>query len=466
MYKTLFDAVSPDRIVKAGIIGTGHFATAIVTQSVSIPRLHIPVVADINVQAGVNAFKQAGIHEDEIAICESATDIKQAWDKDKRIVIPDASLMMDQEIDIVVEATGIPEAGARYGLEAIEHGKHLAMVSKDVDIVVGPILKHMADKAGVVYTQVDGDQHGLLVQLVEWARELGLEIISAGKFLEFDLILDPEDQSVSWGQESKELDSTELDVFNPSKGKALIDAYLSRREILDSLGTHKGYDVVEMALAANVADLSPDTPALHGPPIRINEIADLLCDEARGGILQSTGVVDCVSCLRQPFEASMGGGVFAVVDTGSDYSRHIMHTKGMPPNTFGNAGLIFKPYHLCGVETALSLLSAVLLKQPTSGKHLKPIYDVVAEARVDLKSGDPMGSDKSPDLKAFMIPSTPSSKNAPIPLHLARGNSLIHNKPLGSIISYKDILPPKHSVLWNLRREQDQLFHPSMNCER
>ena len=63
MYKTLFDNVSPDRVVSAGIIGTGHFATAIVTQSVSIPRLQVPAVADIQVEAGVKAFKQAGIPE-------------------------------------------------------------------------------------------------------------------------------------------------------------------------------------------------------------------------------------------------------------------------------------------------------------------------------------------------------------------------------------------------------------------
>ena len=461
MYKALFNSASPNQIAKAGIIGTGHFATAVVTQSVSISRLHIPIVADTNLKAGVNAFQQAGIANEEIAICESTTEVKQAWENNKRIVVPDASLMMDLPIDIVVEATGIPEAGARHSLEAIEHGKHLAMVSKDVDIVIGPILKHLADKAGVVYTQVDGDQHGLLVQLVEWARELGLEVISAGKFLEFDLIFDPESNRIGWGQTSIHIESSQSSCFEPFKGKALAGRYRTRREALGSLGTHKGYDVVEMALAANVASLQPDTPALHGPAIRVNEIADLLCDKARGGILNSIGVVDCVSCLRYPFEAAMGGGVFAVVDASTDYSRQIMHTKGLPPNSFGNAGLIFRPYHLCGVETATSLLSAVLLKQPTSGKDLSPKYDVAAKTRIDLKKGDPVGSDKSPELQAMMLPFSGSNENTPIPLHLARGNALAQDKPAGSMITYKDVQTPESSVLWDLRRQQDQLFHPS-----
>ena len=458
MYKSLFDSVSPERMVRAGIIGTGHFATAIVTQSVSIPRLHIPVVADIDVQAGVKAFKQAGIDDAEIAICESSVDVREAWSKEQRIVTPDASLLMDLEIDIVVESTGIPEAGARYGAEAIQHGKHLAMVSKDVDIVVGPILKQMADKAGVVYTQVDGDQHGLLVQLVEWARELGLEVISAGKFLEFDLIFDPASHTVSWGQASIEIESSQSPLFEPCLGAELAERYQQRRTALGSLGMHKGYDVVEMALAANLADLQPDIPALHGPPIRVNEIADLLCDEARGGILQSTGVVDCVSCLRYPYEAAMGGGIFAVVDASSDYSRHILHTKGLPPNSFGNAGLIFKPYHLCGVETAISLLSAVLLNQPTSGKNLEPVYDVVAEARVDLNEGSLAGDDKGPDLKALMIPAIGSQDEDLIPLHLARGNPLKRSIEKGKPLRYQDIVPPEASKLWELRTKQDALY--------
>lgn len=43
-------------------------------------------------------------------------------------------------------ANGIPEASARYGLEA-----------------------------GVVYTPVDGNQHGLLMGLIAWARSLTLK---------------------------------------------------------------------------------------------------------------------------------------------------------------------------------------------------------------------------------------------------------------------------------------------------
>ena len=128
------------------------------------------------------------------------------------------------------------------------------------------------------------------------------------------------------------------------------------------------------------------------------------------------------------------------------------------PNSFGNAGLIFKPYHLCGVETAISLLSAVLLNQPTSGKNLEPVYDVVAEARVDLNEGNIAGGDKGPDLKALMLPAIGSQDEDLIPLHLARGNPLKRSIEKGKTLRYQDIVPPEASKLWELRTKQDALY--------
>ena len=73
------------------------------------------------------------------------------------------------------------------------------MVSKEADVTVGPILRHKADQAGVVYTAVDGDQHGLLISLIQWAEDLGLEIICAGKSLDGEMVYDPDSGTVSVG---------------------------------------------------------------------------------------------------------------------------------------------------------------------------------------------------------------------------------------------------------------------------
>ncbi len=60
----------------------------------------------------------------------------------------------------------------------------------------------------------------------------------------------------------------------------------------------------------------------------------------------------------------------------------------MLPNSFGNAGLICRPYHLCGVETAISLMTAVLLEMPSNVVANRTGYDVVAETTRNFKAGE------------------------------------------------------------------------------
>lgn len=61
-------------------------------------------------------------------------------------------------VHVVIEATGHPEAGARHCRLAVEAGHHVALVSKEVDSVVGPGLAALAREKGCVVSPVDGDQ--------------------------------------------------------------------------------------------------------------------------------------------------------------------------------------------------------------------------------------------------------------------------------------------------------------------
>jgi len=181
IYQHLFDRVDEPGTVRAGLIGVGRFGTPIVTQASIVPRLEVPVVADIDIEAGRLAYRQAGIAEEDIVVCESRSGALRALEAGKRVVLQDALLMMDLPLDVIATATLVPESGSRYAREAISHGKHVVMIDKEADSVVGPILKHLADRAGVVFTTDDGDQPGLLMGLVSWARALGLEVLCGGQ---------------------------------------------------------------------------------------------------------------------------------------------------------------------------------------------------------------------------------------------------------------------------------------------
>ena len=458
IYQHLFDRVKEKRIVRAGLIGSGQYGTAVITQARYIPLLEIPIVADVDPQAARLAYHHAGITDNEIVLCDSRGGAMRAMESGKFVIVEDPMLLLNTPIDVIVEATGVSEAGARHAYEAIQHGVHVAMINKETDSVIGPILKHLADSAGVVYTPVDGDQHGLLIGLVLWARSLGLEVLSGGKARNAECIYDPEVRTVSCGRSTvtvTEADTWALDRIPDGMANRYISA---RREILATLPRTANSDLGEMTIAANATGLMPDTPALHLPVTRISEIPEVLCPVEEGGILQTKGAIEIVTCLRKTDEAGLGGGVFIVVSCENDYSRMILTTKGLIPNSRGSAAVIYRPYHLCGVETPISILSAALLNVPTGAATIQPHVDLVAKSTRQLKAGTILGGDHSPDIDASILPASPVANGNPLPLHLLDGVRLSKDVAAGILITQEMVNTPSDSLLWSLRRQQDAHF--------
>jgi len=148
----------------------------------------------------MQAYLDAGGAPGDVTICDSRLEALEALDRGQTALVPDAALIMDLPLDVVVEATGDPQVAAANATAAIDAGKHVAMVSKEADCVVGPALYEKARRAGLVHTPVDGDQPSLLVRLIAWARGLGLEVIAAGKSSEYDFVFDPAAETVTANQ--------------------------------------------------------------------------------------------------------------------------------------------------------------------------------------------------------------------------------------------------------------------------
>ena len=458
IYHHLFDQVKGKRTVRAGLIGSGHYGTAVITQARYIPLLEIPIIADVDPQAARLAYYHAGITDDDMALCDNRSDVIRTIESGKFVIVEDPMLLMDTPIDVVVESTGVPEAGARHAYEAIGHGKHVAMINKETDAVIGPILQHLADKAEVVYTPVDGDQHGLLIGLVLWARSLGLEVLAGGKARNNECIYDPEAQTVSCGRSAvsvNESDAWALDRIPDGEANRYIS---TRREILASLPKTSNSDLGEMTVAANATGLMPDIPELHLPVVRISEIPEVLCPVEEGGILETKTAIEIVTCLRGVDDAGLGGGVFIVVSCENDYSRSILTTKGLIPNSRGSTAVIYRPYHLCGVETPISILSAALLNVPTGAATVQPHVDLVAKSNCELKAGTILGGGHSSDIDAAILPASPIAEGNPLPLYLLTGSRLSRDVAAGTLITQDMVDSPSDSLIWSLRRQQDAHF--------
>jgi predicted homoserine dehydrogenase-like protein len=60
----------------------------------------------------------------------------------------DASNLIQADLEVILEATGVTEAGTYHVCAALEAGKHIIMGNVETDVLLGPVLKKKADEKG------------------------------------------------------------------------------------------------------------------------------------------------------------------------------------------------------------------------------------------------------------------------------------------------------------------------------
>src|SRR6185295_2677162 len=149
LHALLLEREAQNRPVTVGLIGAGKFGTMFLSQARLTRGLHVVAVADLNVERARGQLATAGWPQEQFA----AASLDDAMKTRATHVTADAeALIKFPGIEVIVEATGIPEAGIVHALNTIEHGKHIVMVNVEADAVAGPLLARKARAAGVVYS--------------------------------------------------------------------------------------------------------------------------------------------------------------------------------------------------------------------------------------------------------------------------------------------------------------------------
>lgn len=409
----------------------GGFARTLLAQVRAMPRLAPTILCDLEAEGVMALLAELGYPPGAAVLCETAAQAKDA--AGRIAVVRDPVLLGAVAHDILVEATGQPEAGARMALDAIARGAHVAMVSKEVDSVVGPHLNRLAVERGLVYTTADGDQPANLIGLVTWARLLGFEVLAAGKSGEYDFVHD---------EATGEVTCADLRCGAPDLGGLwhlgadVAGTLACRAEALRALPQSATPDYCEMNVVSNSTGLLPACDALNYPLCRITELADVFAPQTEGGILERTGVVDVFNCLRRVEEVSFGGGVFVVVRCNDPVVWEMLRGKGHVVSRDGRRACIFLPYHLMGLETPVSLLSAVLHGRP-SGSDRQSVQSVmVARAEREFRAGEVLrmgGHHHVMDgCSALLLPAQRAEGLAPF--YLAANKTLRADVPAGALI--------------------------------
>ncbi|MDP6065169.1 MAG: Gfo/Idh/MocA family oxidoreductase, partial [SAR202 cluster bacterium] len=164
LLKALDESGEPIRV---SIIGCGRFGSMMVAQIRRAPGMTLSVVCDANGQRALDALHQAGYDPATAVTTSTVSDANDAIRNGDIVATDSADIAIQSEVDVVVEITGNPDAGARHCFEAISAGKHVVNVTVEADVLVGPMLKQMADQAGLVYSLVYGDQPAIIEELYD-----------------------------------------------------------------------------------------------------------------------------------------------------------------------------------------------------------------------------------------------------------------------------------------------------------
>jgi len=425
LYDQLVERERSGNPIGVGLVGAGQMGTGLVSQVAGMQGMDVVAIADISLDRARGALRAAGVGHEQIVEADTVTTADEALHAGRRVVTQHADLLPQLSgIEAIVEATGIPDLGARIAWSSILGRKHVVLLNVETDVTVGPLLKRMADAAGVVYTGSAGDEPAATLELYDFARTLGLDVVCAGK------------------GKNNPLDRTATPDRLAGRARDVGASPKMLCSFVDGTKT-----MVEMAALANATGLQVDQRFMHGPESTVKELPTIFCPREQGGILNQGGVVD--------YALGVAPGVFVVftaqLPVVTDTLRYLKMGDG--PNW-----VLYRPYHLTSLETPLSVARAVLNHDPTIQPRHGLVAEVLTVAKRTLRAGEQIDGIGGFTVYAGVDMAAVAREEGLLPLGLAQGATLRRDVEPGHVIRYADVDLDEKQTVVQLRRLQDQML--------
>jgi len=442
--RLLREREAANRPLRVGLIGAGKFGTMFLSQVARTPGMHLLAVADLDPDRARRALAETGWPAERFA----STGPVQALADGGTWITDDGEALIDADgLDVVIEATGVPEAGVRHALRCFDRGRHVVMVNVEADVLVGPLLARRAAQAGVVYSLAYGDQPALICEQVDWARAAGLEVIAAGKGTLYMPEFHASTPDTIWDYYGLTAERAAQSGMNAKMFNSFLD------------GTKSG---IEMAAVANATGLRPPSTGLAFPAVGTGELAAKLIPRADGGLLEGPGMVEVISSRGRDgsdLTDDLRWGVYVTFAAPSDYVERCFADYGLVTDASGRYSALWRPYHLIGLELGISVAWAGLLEMPT-GTARGWTADVVAVAKSDLDTGTELDGEGGYTVWGRLMPAGASLAAGGVPIGLAHGIRLKRPVEAGAMVRWDDVTAAPDSLALRLRREMEASLAP------
>jgi len=412
--------------ISVGIIGAGQMGEGLTAQIECMANeIEVTAIADIRPGAAAQAFKSAGVADSAILNTTSIADARIAVFTGKRVATTRTELITAlQSVDIVVEATGIPNVGAEVARDAILNRQHVLQMNVETDATVGYILRKMADAAGVVYTLTSGDEPGATMELYDFAKTLGFKIIAAGKGKNNPLNREATPDTVQ--------EKAKAQQMNPKMLASFVD------------GTKT---MVEMTSLANAIGFIPDVRGMHGPQVTPRNIDATFIPRSEGGVLSDVGRVE--------YGIGIAPGVFVVFT--ADNPKIVRDLKYLNLGK-GPYWALYRPYHLANLETPISIIRAVINNATTIATLDPPTTETITYAKRPLKAGEQIDYLGGYTVYGMIERADIAAHESLLPLGLAPGAFLTRDVDIHQPLTYNDVRIDEKLAIVQLRRMQDQII--------
>ncbi len=350
--KALAERQRENNPVRVAMIGAGAMGRGIALQILTaVPGMQLVAISNRHVDAARRAFMDAGA--DDVTPIRDVGTLEQVIRDGGHAITDDPLLLAEASgVDVVLEVTGDVEFGAKIVLAAFANRKPVVAMNAELNGTLGPILKVHADAAGVVYTDADGDQPGVIMNLVRFVRSIGCKPVLAGNIKGLhDRYRNPTTQE----------GFARTHHLTPNMATSFAD------------GTKVSF---EMALVANATGFKVGKRGMYGPDCRhVTEAASLFPFQE----MMAGGLVDYV------VGAQPAPGVFVL-----GYQDHPVQQHYLKLYKLGDGPLytFYTPYHLCHFEVPLTLARAAIFGDAAVAPIGGPVVHVVAAAKRELHEDD------------------------------------------------------------------------------
>lgn len=426
---------------RVGVIGAGKFATMFLSQANSTSGFHIAAIADLDFKRAEDSLRTAGFEKDlNISGIDEAISSSEIWFTDSGI-----ELAQCEQLDLVIEATGNPEAGVDHCLAAFKAKSHVVLVTVEADVLCGAAIIKRANEAGVVCSMAYGDQPALICELIERVKSSGFEIVCAGKGTKYLPKYHSSTPSTVWDYYGLSTQEAAAGGLNPKMFNSFLDGTKS---------------AIEMGALANATGLGVPDDGLLFPAVGTSMLSQVLKPKEFGGVLANSGTVEVVSSLERngtEIPDNLRWGVFVVFKSDSHYTEQCFREYGVPVDDSGQYAALWRPIHLIGSELGFSVATALLDKKST-GATKAFSGDAVSVAKRNLKAGGLLDGEGGTTVWGKLLPAAKSISLKALPIGLAHNVKLLKDVSEGQVISQNDVSTIPESNAYILRKEMEAEF--------